>query len=153
VHSEYFVNEADRIAPPIIHKETIDIVYSHDNNRRFCFELKQIRIEDLKIGAVNSGKPGNLKQMSDNISNMSDVRAVFALQLQPKEHFIQQKATWIVENYGSTVREYLDNVIKNQIIGKYKDKLQKDDSKNGKSIAWVVCRIGLGKVVHLPAFQ
>jgi hypothetical protein len=35
----------------------------------------------------------------------------------------------------------------------YKSKLQMDNNKNGKSIAWVVCRIGLGKVVYLPAFS
>jgi hypothetical protein len=149
VYSEYNVDKLVRESTNRTKKKSIDIVYTdYDNRRRFCFELKNLRIQDLAIGISYSTPHENydkLKELSDNISGWIE-NQVLMLNLRPINDF----PYWF-EGWGQTVAQFMDNICE-IVKNKYKNELQKDDAVSGKSLAWVVVRIGLGRVIYKRVF-
>lgn len=97
------------------------------------------------------GKEGDedydkLKRISDQVVQM-DEEDVLALQLKPKN----ECPKWFQIVWAPTVGEFMNNIC-TEVVSKYKPELQKDDTTMGKSLAWVVVRVGLGKVIHKQAF-
>jgi hypothetical protein len=148
VNSEYVVNKAERESNQQTMKKTIDIVYTdHQGKRRFCFELKNIRVQDLECGKKHSENYDNLKRISDAIVRM-DPKDVLKLPLKPQKECPE----WFQVDWAPTVGEFMDKICKNQVLSKYKPELQKDDATMGRSLAWVVVRVGLGKILYERAF-
>jgi hypothetical protein len=150
VFSEYGVSKKERDSKGPYHSGIVDIMYKdNEGHRRFCFELKNIRVEDLEIGMEYGQRKDwdELKDLSDKIAEMED-QDVLALKLKPKHKSPQ----WFQSMWASTVGEFMDNTCKYQLGGRYKDKLQADDEECGRSLAWVVTRVGLGKVLCKKVF-
>jgi hypothetical protein len=155
VKTEYSVDKEVRESNNQTRKKSIDIVYTDFyQKRRFCFELKNLRIQDLMIGVPYAiPKQENydkLKELSDEVASMN-LDQVLNLQLRPKEYYEQQKATWILPNFAPTVYAFMENV-KKEVSSKYKGLLQQDDKTDGRALAWVLLRVGLGKVVASRVF-
>jgi len=147
VNSEYVVKKAERESNQQTNKKTIDIVYTdHEGHRRFCFELKNIRVQDLECGKLYLDNYDKLKKISDTIVEM-DSRNVLKLNLKPQNECPQ----WFQSDWAPTVEEFMVKSCK-QVASKYQAELQKDDIKMGKSLAWVVVRVGLGKIFNQKAF-
>ena len=145
VYSEYVVNKVERESNQQTFKKTIDIVYiDHQGRRRFCFELKNIRVEDLNCGKNYSKNYDKLKEISDEIAQM-DPKDVLNLHFKPEN----ERPKWFP--LVSTVGEFME-VCKSDVLHKYQPQLQKDDATIGRSLAWVVIRVGLGKVIYKRAF-
>ncbi len=148
VNSEYVVDKGERESD----KQSIDIVYKDFiGKRRFCFELKNLRIQDLKIGESHALVKGQenydqLKELSNQIARMnpSDV-----MKLELRESNYYEK--WFQTIWAPTVESFMERV-KNDVIKKYQAKLQADDQKEGRALAWILVRVGLGKVLFLRVF-
>jgi len=148
VNSEYVVKKEERESNQQTKKKTIDIVYTdHDGHRRFCFELKNIRVQELLLGMMNSENYDKLKEISDSIVQMTPIE-VCTLKLKPKELCPE----WFQVDWAPTVGGFMEKICSGQVRGKYKPDLQKDDDKEGKALAWVVVRVGLGRVINQQAF-
>lgn len=152
MNSEYVVNKLERESNQQTKKKTIDIVYTdHQGHRRFCFELKNIRVQDLECGKA-FGEKGQenfdkLKSISDLIAQMN-TENVLNLALKPKH----ECPNWFQEDWEPTVGKFMDKICNIQVVKKYKPELQKDDATAGRSLAWVIVRVGLGKVLFKRAF-
>jgi len=152
VNSEYVVKKQERESNKQTKKKTIDIVYTdHKGKRRFCFELKNIRVGDLECGKKFAVKGledyDQLKKISDSFAKM-DEEDVLQSQLKPME----ECPKWFQEDWAPTIGEFMENIKTQQVLNRYKPELQKDDSTEGRSLAWVVVRVGLGKIVFKRAF-
>jgi len=147
VNSEYVVSKAERESKKQTRKKAIDIVYTDtQKNRRFCFELKNLRVQDLLAGRGHDENYDILKNISNSIAK-SDSNTILKYALKPKDEYPK----WLQEDWAPTVGEFMDNIC-NQVCSKYQTDLQKDDLTQGKSLAWVIVRVGLGKVIYRRAF-
>jgi len=148
VNSEYVVAKKDRESNQQAKKKTIDIVYTdYKTKRRFCFELKNLRVQDLLAGNKNEDKHDILKRVSTKFSTIED-KTILEYALKPKI----ECPIWFQEDWAPTVGEFMEKICKNQVCSKYQPDLQKDDLTEGKSLAWVIVRVGLGKVIYQRVF-
>ncbi len=148
VNSEYVVKRSERESNNQTKKNTMDVVYTdHNGHRRFCFELKNIRVQDLEIGMKYLQDYDKLKELSESIAKMDD-NQVRALRLQPKD----KCPNWFLGDWEQTVGEFVDKIIQTQVLGKYMQPLKQGDKTDGRSLAWVIVRVGLGKLIWKKAF-
>lgn len=147
MNSEYVVNREERLSQQQTKKRSIDLVYTdYEGKRRFCFELKNIRVQDLEMGQNLTDQTHELKRKSDTLA-MLDYEDALELALKPKEDC----PGWFQHDWAPTVGQFMDKIV-NEVKRKYQPELQKDDGVYGTSLAWVIVRVGLGKILHKRVF-
>jgi hypothetical protein len=147
VNSEYNVVKYERESKVRGFKKTIDVVYTDRvGHRRFCFELKNIRIQDLKNWKTYENNYDKLKEVSDMIAKQN-IDMVLSLELKPQN----ECPVWFQQVWAPTVGGFVEKIVA-EVKNKYQVDLQKDDKQSGKALAWVIVRVGLGKLIYTRVF-